>query len=469
MFELEEKQSCKPRKNSPLRRLAAIVAVVALAVQAAVVVSPIQSYAEPADASVRNWYSGSIIQVPELKPAWTARADNYLDMNDPYSGYHAIAEEGKVFTFADSKLIAIDAKTGKKLWTYGSNLAPYIVYHGGVVYGLTEAGDQNPYAVDAKTGQAKWQSGTSTWIDTRLRTEALVPTDDTLYVIKGSATFALDIATGKLRWVAGEEAAEGHGTSYLEVADGVVLRTFFVQGALTSIQLNAYDKKTGKKLWGIFGQGEGLRIKDGLVYSIDYHSPPHVDDQAVPERSLTINAYNLRTGEKKGNREYGWKLAGEPPYEWGHNYGTFLIDGKLYIEQADKVAEYDWDAYQAGAAPLRTFQRPYGDNWGLLRIVQDRLIYRNWETGELAGVKLANGQGVGWSGDAPAAQIDVYGKGMYRAQRNGTFLGIHTLTTRPVFKVTTGADLHGQTLKTGDMIIIQAEGRLLGVKLPASL
>ncbi|MGM1049790.1 MAG: hypothetical protein ACQEXX_27155 [Bacillota bacterium] len=34
-----------------------------------------------------------------------------------------------------------------------------------------------------------------------------------------------------------------------------------------------------------------------------------------------------------------------------------------------------------------------------------RLIYKNATTGELTGIKLANGQGIGWYGDAPVAQI----------------------------------------------------------------
>ncbi|WP_231638740.1 hypothetical protein [Paenibacillus sp. JCM 10914] len=87
----------------------------------------------------------------------------------------------------------------------------------------------------------------------------------------------------------------------------------------------------------------------------------------------------------------------------------------------------------------------------------------------MTGVKLANGQPVELSGDAPISQLDVYGKGMYRAQRNGTLLGINILTAKPAFRVTTGADLHESTLKTGDMLIVQAEGKLLGVKIPASL
>ncbi|QTH41006.1 PQQ-like beta-propeller repeat protein [Cohnella sp. LGH] len=466
---IEDKSLNKSHKGRLFRRrLVASIASALLVIQGAVVALPQPSYAEKADISVPNWYPGSSIQVPELKPAWTAQVDNYLEMNDPYVWTQAVAEDGKVFTFADSKLVALDAKTGKKLWTYGKDLTPYVVYRDGIIYGMTGMGDQKPFAVDAKTGKVKWQSNTSTWIDTRLRTEVLVPTADTLYVIKGSITFALDKATGKLRWKADEPAAEGQGSDYFEEASGVILRTFSVQGALSSIQLNAYDKKTGKKLWGVFGQGEAVRVKDGLVYSIDYYSPRLGDYQSEPARKLTINAYNLRTGEKKGSREYSWTLTGEPPYESG-SYGALMSDDKLYVEQADKIAEYDFDAYKAGAAPLRTFQRPYGDDWTMLQITQDRLFYRDTTTGELAGIKLANGQDVGWRGDAPVSQIDVYGKGMYRSQRNGTFLGINMLTTNVLFKVETGADLHGTTLKTGNMIIIQAEGRLLGVKLPAAL
>ncbi|XEC94480.1 PQQ-binding-like beta-propeller repeat protein [Paenibacillus tarimensis] len=467
MLRTDKKRLSKNYKGQLIRRLMAGIAAGVLAVAATVL--PPQAHAETADVSVRNWYPGSVLKVPELKPLWTMQVDNYQDMNDPYVGHQAVAEEGKVFTFAGAKLIAIDAVTGKQLWTYGKDLTPYVVYHSGVIYGLT--GDHKPYAVNAKTGKATWQSASSTWIDTWLRTEALVPIGDTLYVIKGSITFAYDMATGRLRWTADEPLAEGGGTAYLEEVDNVVLRTFYVQGALTSIQLNAYDKKTGKKLWGAFGQGEALRAKDGLVYSVDYYSPLLIDYQSLPERSLTINAYNLKTGVKKGSRKYSWTMPGEQPYEWGPGYGLVFMSGsKLYMEQVDKVAEYDFDTYKAGAAPLRTFQRPYGDNWELLRgIVQDRLIYRNTTTGELAGIKLGNGQGIGWYGDAPAAQIDVYSKGMYRAQRNGTLLGINVLTTKPVFRVRTGADLHGTTLKTEDMIIIQAEGRLLGVKVPASL
>ena len=216
------------------------------------------------------------------------KVDNYLNMaENDVSGHQAIAEEGKVFAFAGNKLIAMDARTGKRLWSYGKDLKPYIVYDNGVIYGLSAG--QKPYALNAKTGKLKWQSNTSIFMDAHTRTEALVPTYDTLYAIQGSATFAFDKATGKLRWKMNEPSGEGNGTDYLQEADGVILRTFYVQGALTSIQLNAYDKKTGKKLWDHFGQGEALQIKDNLVYSVDYYSPLLADYQSLPDRKWIVN------------------------------------------------------------------------------------------------------------------------------------------------------------------------------------
>lgn len=421
--------------------------------------------AEKADISIHNGAAFSKIKVPELKPSWSLKVDNKLErIDNAFSGNNAVAEEGKVFTIVGKKLVALDAKTGKQLWSYGKNLTPYVVYDNGIIYGLS--GDQKPFALNAKTGKVNWLSKSSAFVKEQLGMEAIVPTSDSLYVIKGSATFAFDKTTGKLRWKADEPG--GNGTDYLEESNGVILRTFLVQGALTNVQLDAFDKKTGKKLWGIFGQGDAIRIKDGLVYSVDYHSELMTDYESLPERKVIVNIYNLKTGVKKGTREYNWKRSEEPPYPYGQ--GDLIVHGdKIYIQQADKVAEYDFDSYKPNPVPLRTFKIPYGDNWTLIDIVQDRLIFRNSSTNEITGMKMVNNRQVGWYGDAPFAQIDVYGNGVYRAQRNGTLLGTNLLTTNPIFRVTTGSDLHGATLKTGDMIIIQAEGKLLGVKLPASL
>ncbi|WP_158081618.1 hypothetical protein [Paenibacillus selenitireducens] len=47
--------------------------------------------------------------------------------------------------------------------------------------------------------------------------------------------------------------------------------------------------------------------------------------------------------------------------------------------------------------------------------------------------------------------------------------GIDFKTTKPLFKIRTGARFYGPTLKSGSMIIIQAENKLIGMRLPASV
>ncbi|MEW4428548.1 PQQ-binding-like beta-propeller repeat protein [Paenibacillus pabuli] len=467
MLNKQTKSQTEKRKYHPYVRTFTGLTAAMIAFSGGYTAMPSQALAEKADISIYDWNSYSKLTVPELKPSWTVKVDSYTDQNESYQGQQAVAEDGKVFAFSNRKLVALDAATGKQLWTFGKDLTPSMVYDNGVLYGLTSS--HKPYAVNAKTGKAVWQSGTSTWMDTRERTEALIPTADTLYVIKGSTTYAFDRKTGKLRWKADEASAEGNGTAYLQESDGVVLRTFFVQGALTSVQLNAYDKKTGKKLWSEFGQGEALQIKNGLVYSVDYYTPLLQDYESDPDRKVQVNAFNLKTGTRKGSMDFTWKMSGDPPYERGQ--GSVLAnDGKIYIEQAGKIAEYDLNTYKNGDAPTRTFQPPGGVSGELVAVVQERLIYRDSVTdSELKGVKLVNGSAVQWNGDAPVSQVSIYGKGIYRAQRNGTLLGINMLTSQPLFRVKTGADFHEATLKTGSMIIIQAEGKLIGVKLPASL
>lgn len=114
-------------------------------------------------------------------------------------------------------------------------------------------------------------------------------------------------------------------------------------------------------------------IKGSKTFAFDAEIPKEY--QWIPDRKFIVNAFNLKTGEKKGSREYNWTLAEDPPYRWG--VGDVWMSGdKLYIEQDDRIAEYDFDAYRAGEAPLRTFSRPSGENGSLPRIVQDHLARR---------------------------------------------------------------------------------------------
>lgn len=413
--------------------------------------------AEQSVVSVHNW-SQTQLKAPIVKPAWTLKVDSDNGWDKSLHG-QATAEEGKVFAFAGGKLVAVDAASGKKLWSYGNNLTPNISYYKGAIMGLTKEG--KVYSLNAKNGKQQWISSTAYGV-----VDAIVPIGDKAYVLQRSKMIALELGSGKYLWTAEEPNSEGGGGSIM-VADGVVIRSFIVQGALSSVQIDGFDDKTGKKLWGHFRQNMPLRIKDGLLYSIN-DPYPFTDDGA--ERSVKISIMNVKTGAVKGERVYSWKLPGQPPYnQSGINGNAFLDGDDLYVYQGMVIAKYDFANYKVGAAPVKKYNAPSDNLASLNRIHQGRMLFQDYRSGNLIGMKLANGQEVRWTGDNPVNQIDIYDNTIYTGQSDGMFHVFDVQSTKALFSVKTGARNYGPTLKTGGNLIIQAEGKLIGIKLPAAL
>jgi len=432
------------------RRIATLAAAAALLLGAGGAGWAEIGSAEQASVSVGHWAPDKL-KAPFVQPAWSLAVD---------AGKPAIAESGRVFAFAGKKLVALDAATGKRLWTSGAELKPVLAYAQGVLYGQTA--DGRVYAVNGANGGRMWLSAAAMPDATSIQRIG-----DTVYVLEPARTIALEPGSGKQRWIAKEP--HGGGMDEIMEADGVAIRSFVVQGALTSVQIDGFDKRTGEKLWGIFRQGMPIAVKDGVMYSItdEYFL---ADSDGTPDRSLTVGVFNVKTGVKKGERVYGWKLPGEPPYrEQGFSGHAYLDGSDFYVFQGEVIAKYDFWAYKPGAAPVKKWNGMGNGARPLDAIAHGRMLFQDWNTGQLRGFKLESGQQIAWSGDNPAAQIDLYGKGLYVGQSDGVLHAIDFLTHQPAFSVKTGARTYGPTLKSGSMLVIQAEGKLLGVKLPASL
>lgn len=241
-----------------------------------------------------------------------------------------------------------------------------------------------------------------------------------------------------------------------------------VQGALTSIQLNAIDKKTGKKLWGVFRQGTPIKIEGGLVYSIKDNYMPIVE---VPERSITVTVINLMTGEIKGSRVYRWSVQEGIGVEYQTGGPAYLDGNDFYIHQNGIVAKFDFENYKPNGKPLQTYNDLASDPdyYPLAKVHRGRILYANFQNGSPAGIKTANGQSINWAGDNLTSQTDIYGKGVYLAQTDGILHAIDFDSGKPLFRVRTGARYYGQTLKEAGSLIIQTNGKLTGVRLPAAL
>lgn len=414
-----------------------------------------------------NWGAYEI-DAPFVKPQWSMAISNW---NSAYNGmetHAAIAEDGRVIAIDNQgQLTAMDAVTGKRLWVYGKGWRPLLTYNEGIVYGTHSDG-----CITALTAAGKLKWTTSVKVE---EAQSIEPIGDTVYVTANMKLYAFNASTGALRWQMEEKGPEYEaGFGGLHLVDGVIIRTYLVQGALSSTQVNAYDAKTGKQLWTRFKSQDPIAIRDGLLYSVqdsynmgDYET---TDDGQI-RQSLVINAVNARTGAVKGVRTYSWTRKFDPTQsvQPGVNGGPMLDGDKLYIFQGEKLAQYDFSQYKPNAEPVQTWGQYMKDVYPLYAVHGDRMLYRNYNTGALAAMKLANGQVIGWRTDNPAVQTDIYDNGLYIGQSDGVFHAYDYVSTKALFSVKANNRNFGPTLKTNGIIIVQSKGMLQAVKLPAAL
>jgi outer membrane protein assembly factor BamB len=402
---------------------------------------------KPIAVSDHGSFTGEI-RVPELKPKWSLSVNNFID--------NAIAEDGLVFLVADKKLIAIDANTGKIKYRYGSNLTVNFIYSAGIVYGTTENG--KAFALNARTGAQKWLYA----IGKTAGTAAVI--GDTVYFTQGNHTYALNAATGKTKWVSEEPQAEGWAYG-ITAANGIVFQSYLVQGALTSTQLDAFDAKTGKKLWGVFHQNAPLTVRNGIVYSV-YDPYPFPDDD--PARNVTINVFDAWTGKLMASQVYSWKISSPPPYH--ASGGSVLLEGNdFYITTDIEVRKYNFASYTKDGKPLQTWNKPDAEAEIAGPVNGGRLFFSRLSSGEVLGLKLSGGKSLNWYADNPVIATTVYGNGVYIGQSDGVFRGYRLDTREPVFNVHTGSRSYGSILKTGSTLIIQTPGKLTAVTVPKSM
>ncbi|NBD25288.1 outer membrane protein assembly factor BamB family protein [Paenibacillus glycinis] len=451
----------KKRRSTPITAAAlSVAAAIAFAFPPA---GPTVAHAERPVLSSSTPIYGASVPAPAVKPLWQVRLAQFEQDGRPFTS--AIAEEGRVFALADGgQLAAYDGASGRKLWTYGAALKPLLAYGQGVLYGLTK--DGAVYAVGTNGGK-KWTAPIRAD-----KAESIAPVGDTVYVTQNLTLFALDRATGKLLWKTMETAPQYEGgLNGVTETDGVVLRSYAVQGALSSTQINAYDKKTGKQLWTSFRQLAPLAVRDGLVYSvIDEYM---VGDNDPANKRLRIAALSLKSGAKKGERVYAWTntLATPGQYQFGGASGSaFLYGNDLYIYQDQAVAKYDFAAYSANGKPAQRWASPNARDYQPLYAVDGgRLLYQNIHDNGIGVLKTANGQFAEFPNGVQPVQTDLYGKGLYVARADGTLDAYDFASFKPVFSVKLGSRAFEATLQSGGMIYIRSGGTLYGVKLPASL
>jgi eukaryotic-like serine/threonine-protein kinase len=205
---------------------------------------------------------------------------------------------GILYTADWNKIIAIDTVTRRPMWQYtaGNGVGSSLAVVNGVVY--ANCNDSYMYAIDAATGSLKWRFAQQT-TDT-LHGNSSSPTVVNGVVYFGSRdqyVYALDALTGNLKWKTFNSYGAGGGL--FQSSPAVVNGVLYIGDAYRN--LLALDASTGTIKW-VFTAG-------GLFYS-----SPTVINGVVYIGSSDGNLYaiNASDGSKKWNNYSGPQISTSP-------------------------------------------------------------------------------------------------------------------------------------------------------------
>ena len=191
--------------------------------------------------------------------ARTSRITQLWHVQDHSDIASGIIQEGKVVYFTNTlgELRALDAKTGKYLWTFstGDKIYSEPVYHDKNIYFTST--DGGVYCVSARKGKLVWKHMTDYPI---LSTPAIE--GDTVYVAGGKGRFyAFDAVTGKKLWQ--YEGIKG----YME-ARPAIGRDVVAIGSWAA-EFNAVNKKDGTLSWK-YAPGISRYYSPGATWPVAY-------------------------------------------------------------------------------------------------------------------------------------------------------------------------------------------------------
>ncbi len=220
-----------------------------------------------------------------------------------------------------NSLYALDAKSGKEIWTYHfpGEAMPTAAHENGFLYIGT--GDGHVYKIDAATGKPKWISDIVSFVSMSS------PVLNEKYVFLGGTNpnyfYALDKKSGKVAWkmTLPHLVATGMGDCTPAYADGLVIQEATVetgdsQKPVANVLL-ALDADTGKIVWQ-------RQLASGPTPPAMKTATPMVAEGQVFEGSPVTGdyyAFELKTGRELWKVHLGAQIRA----------GAALANGVLYV------------------------------------------------------------------------------------------------------------------------------------------
>lgn len=290
-----------------------------------VVLPPAQandSWAQAGGNASKSYGHLALAQSPAL--AFTAQVASAS--NRRRLGAAPVIGDGKMFAVgADGTVIAFDASTGARLWSYASELGDDLrpsAFGGGAsndsgkVYATNGAGQV--FALDANTGAELWKVQPAG----PLRGSPTVAFGSVFVMTQDNQIFALNAADGKQQWQeSGAPTQAGvFGVAAPAAAQGTVIAGY------SSGELIAYRYENGRVLWADALAQTSISTSVGSLTDID--ADPIIDNGRVYAlgQGGRMAAYELVTGQ----RIWELNLAGiSTPAIAGEWIFTLTNDGRL--------------------------------------------------------------------------------------------------------------------------------------------
>ena len=385
-------------------------------------------------------------EVSSIRPLWQLE----IPRNEPpkdFLGPRVVSDQARIFYLQGGQVKAVDAATGRQLWTYPIGKWAQLRYSGWLL-AITQGG--KVVALNVQTGRVRWSKlGNAFGFDSGK--------GEILYLAEAGKLSAVNLETGKTQWQT--RTSFGFDRNFTVVED----RIFVPVGVIDTFsdQVEIYNARTGKRL------GKASRMPLATLNSrvfaednwflIDY-----------PDDSY-LNVYSLKTAKLLERRTYSVtnRVRGN---DWN---SKIAVNDAVYISGGGNVACFPLSA-PGGRAKPNFIRVPRGDvQW--LAGPRNGTFVLEWQKSlwlvrqnrkPCQPIVLQKGTKLG---KGSLARISAVKNGLYIGLRNGTFYGVNTKTGRVVLELALRSYTFGPTHVVGNTLVIQAGNRLLAYPLPAAL
>jgi outer membrane protein assembly factor BamB len=399
--------------------------------------------------------------VSPSKPLWSVKVDGTAATGF-FNGARTVVNPfaGLAITLKGGQMVAIRTRTGEQAWKFGANLLPYFIMDYDSIYAFTKGGMLVSVTL---RGKKKWAVPSG-----KLSSEDRIFLLDKLYVFRHGSIQAYSKTSGKLIWKSIVPMSSSIPLNLI-LSDNELIGTRTVDGALTTVQLFAYDNKTGKELWFKDRQFMPYYFGPEGLYTQEEEIPFPLD---VEERQVTVNIIDYRSGEVLSTKQYRHKPSFKDSnamvttpliYKWDMSSTT------SYLFWGDVIAEYDLLDDSTNPQPLRSYAQPANTYFtGLFKYKQ--FIMQDDQRGRMSAIRIATGIPLIWDDDqTPRYSADILDRGVYEKFQNGDLKAYDLRNGQLAFSAKTGPGNITQVLRTGPFLIIEKDGLLLGYPTPEQL